>query len=147
MGPDCRCILLHRTLNAARRGIARSGTRQASNRSAMARGATAGAAGAVEPHFLFNTLAHVQRLYQTDPACGSSMLDSFCDYVRAALPQMRGNRSTLGREVELGRAYLDTQRIRMDRRLRYEIAIPEKLLAAGLPTDDAAVARRERDQA
>ena len=49
----------------------------------------------VEPHFLFNTLAHVQRLYQTDPARGRSMLDSFCGYVRAALPQMRGNGSTL----------------------------------------------------
>jgi signal transduction histidine kinase len=87
----------------------------------------------VEPHFLFNTLAHVQRLYQTDPARGRSMLDSLCGYLRATLPQMRGNRSTLGREVELARAYLETQRIRMGRRLRFEIAIPEELLAAALP--------------
>ena len=87
----------------------------------------------VEPHFLFNTLAHVQRLYQTDPARGRSMLDSLCGYLRAALPQMRGNRSTLGREVELARAYLETQRIRMGRRLRFEIGIPEELLATGFP--------------
>ena len=87
----------------------------------------------VEPHFLFNTLAHVQRLYETDPARGRSMLDSFCGYLRAALPQMRGNRSTLGREVELARAYMNTQRIRMGRRLRFEIAIPHELLAAAFP--------------
>jgi signal transduction histidine kinase len=87
----------------------------------------------VEPHFLFNTLAHVQRLYETDSARGRSMLDSFCDYLRAALPQMRGNRSTLGREVELARAYLNTQRIRMGRRLRFEIAIPQELLPAVFP--------------
>ena len=49
----------------------------------------------VEPHFLFNTLAHVQRLYQTNPTRGRSMLDSFCGYLRAALPRMRDSRSTL----------------------------------------------------
>ena len=87
----------------------------------------------VEPHFLFNTLAHVQRLYQTDPARGRSMLDSLCGYLRAALPQMRGNRSTLGREVELARAYLDTQQIRMGRRLRLGITAPDELLAATFP--------------
>ena len=87
----------------------------------------------VEPHFLFNTLAHVQRLYQTDPRRGRSMLDSFCGYLCAALPQMRGTRSTLGREVELVRAYLDTQGIRMGRRLRFEIAMPDALRAAAFP--------------
>jgi sensor histidine kinase YesM len=87
----------------------------------------------VEPHFLFNTLAHVQRLYQTDPARGRSMLDSLCGYLRAALPQMRGNRSTLGREVELARAYLDTQQIRMGRRLGLGITVPDELLAAAFP--------------
>jgi sensor histidine kinase YesM len=87
----------------------------------------------VEPHFLFNTLAHVQRLYQTDPTRGRLMLDSFCGYLRAALPHMRGNRSTLEREVELAQAYLDTQRIRMGRRLRFEIKIPDQLRAAAFP--------------
>ena len=87
----------------------------------------------VEPHFLFNTLAHVQQLYQTDPARGRLMLDSFCGYVRAALPQMRSSRSTLGREVELTRSYLDTQLIRMGRRLRFELAIQDHLLGAAFP--------------
>ena len=87
----------------------------------------------VEPHFLFNTLAHVQQLYQTDPARGRLMLDSFCGYVRAALPRMRGCCSTLGREVELARSYLDVQQIRMGRRLAFEMAIPDELSDAGFP--------------
>jgi sensor histidine kinase YesM len=87
----------------------------------------------VEPHFLFNTLAHLQRLYQTDPARGRSMLDSFCGYLCAALPHMRGNCSTVRREVELARAYLDTQRVRMGRRLRFEIAVPNALATAAFP--------------
>ena len=87
----------------------------------------------VEPHFLFNTLAHLQRLYQTNPARARRMLDSFCDYLRAALPHMRGNRSTLGRELELASAYLATQQTRMGRRLRFEIAVPEALRDAELP--------------
>jgi len=87
----------------------------------------------VEPHFLFNTLAHVQQLYQVDPERGRLMLESFCGYVRAALPQMRGRRSTLGREAELARSYLDVQQIRMGRRLMFAMAIPEDLRNAGFP--------------
>ena len=87
----------------------------------------------VEPHFLFNTLAHLQRLYATDPVRARRMLDSFCDYLRAALPQMRGTRSTLGRELELATAYLAMQQIRMGRRLRVAVTVPDELRNAGLP--------------
>ena len=31
----------------------------------------------IEPHFLFNTLANVKRLYQIDPAAGNDMLGAF----------------------------------------------------------------------
>ena len=86
-----------------------------------------------EPHFLFNTLAHVQRLYQLDPARGRAMLGSLCDYLRSALPHMRGSCSTLGREVGLARAYLEMQQIRMGRRLRFEIAMEDELLTAAFP--------------
>jgi signal transduction histidine kinase len=88
----------------------------------------------VEPHFLFNTLAHVKRLYQTDRTLGRRMLDSFCTYLEAGLPKMRGGDATLGQEVDLVRAYLDIQRIRMDRRLAFEIAIPSELGPASFPS-------------
>jgi hypothetical protein len=87
----------------------------------------------VEPHFLFNTLAHLQRLYQTNPARARSMLDSFCAYLRTALPHMRGHGSTLGREIDLAAAYLAIQQIRMGRRLRFEVAVQDDLRDAELP--------------
>ena len=42
----------------------------------------------VEPHFLFNTLANVQHLVETDPPEASRVLDSLIKYLRAALPQV-----------------------------------------------------------
>jgi sensor histidine kinase YesM len=87
----------------------------------------------IEPHFLFNTLANVKRLYQTDQPAGTSMLDNLMRYLAVALPQMRTNESTLGREATLAEAYLNIQKIRMGRRLAFEIAVPEALRPARMP--------------
>ena len=87
----------------------------------------------IEPHFLFNTLAHVRRLYQTDPAAGEAMLQNLMRYLAAALPHMRAAQSTLGREVELTRSYLEIQRIRMGGRLRVDIDVPRALAEAEVP--------------
>ena len=87
----------------------------------------------VEPHFLFNTLAHVKRLYRTDPVRARRMLDSFRLYLQSALPQMRGSGTTLGREVDLARAYLDVQQVRMGRRLRVAIDVPDELRMQAFP--------------
>jgi|KBSSwiStaDraftv2_1062776.scaffolds.fasta_scaffold55066_2 signal transduction histidine kinase len=87
----------------------------------------------VEPHFLFNTLAHIKRLGHTDSALARRMLDSLCDYLRAALPQMRGNTATLGSELDLASAYLQIQRIRMGRRLGVGIAVPAALRGIAFP--------------
>ena len=87
----------------------------------------------IEPHFLFNTLAIVRRLYQTDPAAAESMLDHLMRYLAVALPQMRATHSTLAREAALARSYLEIQRIRMGPRLRFAIDIPEALQDAPAP--------------
>jgi hypothetical protein len=59
----------------------------------------------VEPEFLFGALADVRGLYGKDRAVAEAMVDALITYLRAALPQMRGQGSTLGREVELAAAY------------------------------------------
>jgi signal transduction histidine kinase len=87
----------------------------------------------VEPHFLFNTLAHVRRLYRTDPLRARLMLDSFRGYLQSALPQMRGRATTLGHELDLVRAYLDVQRVRMDRRLTVRFDVPIALRERTMP--------------
>ena len=75
----------------------------------------------VEPHFLFNTLANVQHLVETDPPAASQLLESLIQYLRAALPRMREDASTVGREAEMARAFLEIHRMRMGSRLDFEI--------------------------
>jgi hypothetical protein len=87
----------------------------------------------VEPHFLFNTLASVQFLTETDPPKASLMLGHLIAYFRAALPQLRSNSTTLGQESELARAYLSIMQMRMGARLRFAIDIPEALRSHRFP--------------
>jgi hypothetical protein len=87
----------------------------------------------IEPHFLFNTLANVKRLTQTDISGGVSMLDNLVRYLRAALPRMREEQTTLGQEADLVQAYLAVLQIRMGTRLRYAVDIPEPLRNRSFP--------------
>jgi signal transduction histidine kinase len=87
----------------------------------------------VEPHFLFNTLSNVRRLAQTDPGAGRTMLAQLTRYLRAALPRMREHETTLADEIELVRAYLGLQQVRMGARLETSIDAPPALLEARVP--------------
>jgi len=87
----------------------------------------------IEPHFLFNTLANVRRLYQTDPATGRAMLQHLSRYLSAALPSMREPKSTLDRELALTVAYLSVQQIRMEERLAFAVDVPDSLRMLAFP--------------
>lgn len=87
----------------------------------------------VEPHFLFNTLAAVDYLIETDPQRASAMQKLLISYLRAALPQMRQESSTLGRELTLIRPYLELLKLRIEDRLSYEILVPAGLESAVFP--------------
>jgi sensor histidine kinase YesM len=87
----------------------------------------------IEPHFLFNILANVRRLYEIDAAAGQAMLERLMEYLQMALPSMRGDAPTLGREAELVSAYLDLQKVRMGRRLDYRVQIPTDLGELRIP--------------
>lgn len=87
----------------------------------------------VEPHFLFNTLASVDYLIETDPARASTMQKNLIQYLRAALPQMREGSTTLGKEIALCRSYLEILRVRMEDRLQYAITVPQGLASAQFP--------------
>lgn len=88
----------------------------------------------IEPHFLFNTLANVKRLYETQPERGRDMLVALIAYLRAALPGMRRHESALADELELVRHYLAILQMRMGERLAFNISAPPDLLEARLPT-------------
>ncbi len=88
----------------------------------------------IEPHFLFNTLANVRRLYETDAVAGETMLERLMRYLMVALPSMRDELPTLGREAQLIEAYLDLQQVRMGRRLSYSVDIAPALHTIGVPS-------------
>jgi len=89
----------------------------------------------VEPHFLFNTLASVEHLIETDPPRASAMQRSLIKYLRAVLPQMRENKltSTLGSEGDMVAAYLALLKMRMEERLTVDFDITEGLRTAAFP--------------
>lgn len=87
----------------------------------------------IEPHFLFNTLANVRRLYEVDRDAGRTMLRRFVDMLGHTLPDIRMQHSTLAREVALSLAYLHVQQIRMGERLSFAAEVPESLRDASLP--------------
>ena len=99
----------------------------------------------VEPHFLFNTLASIDHLIETDPARASTMQKNLIALLRASMPTLReangqgmGDGSAsgvrdLGRELAVIRPYLAILKVRMEERLVTEIAVPEGLLSAQFP--------------
>jgi hypothetical protein len=88
----------------------------------------------IEPHFLFNTLALIGQLIETDPPQAAKVHMHLIDYLRAALPQMRSSGGgTLGRQVEMSRAYLAIMQARMRERLAVSFDVPDYLEQACFP--------------
>ncbi|MGX9220933.1 sensor histidine kinase [Massilia varians] len=77
----------------------------------------------IEPHFLYNTLANVVGLIDSQPAKARRMLERFIDYLRASLSASRAEHATLQGELELARAYLDVLGVRLEGRLRWRFEI------------------------
>jgi signal transduction histidine kinase len=89
----------------------------------------------IEPHFLFNTLASIDQLIQTDPPRASRMQQSLIRYLRSAMPQMReGRRPTLGQQIDLCSAFLEIMAVRMEGRLQAVVIVPEGLKSAVFPS-------------
>ncbi len=91
----------------------------------------------VEPHFLFNTLASIDHLIETDPSRASVMQKNLIALLRASMPSMRetgdGGVRDLARELAVIRPYLEILKVRMEDRLQTEIAVPDGLLSAEFP--------------
>ncbi len=79
----------------------------------------------IEPHFLFNTLSNVLSLIDTDPANGKSMLVDLIHYLRTSLSRTFPDPITLDQEMDMIKAYLNIQKIRMGERLHFKIELPD----------------------
>ena len=83
---------------------------------ALAQAETALLRAQVEPHFLWNTLAHVQYLATSQPHDAAAMTGHLIRYLRAAVPA-GGAGGSIGSEIDSVRAYLEVMKIRMGERL------------------------------
>lgn len=89
----------------------------------------------IEPHFLFNTLALIGQLIQTNPADAAKIHSALIQYLRAALPQIREKGgSKLGQQVEMSRAYLNIMQARMGERLGVSIDVAAELAELAFPS-------------
>lgn len=87
----------------------------------------------IEPEFLFDTLAEVQRLHATEPKTALRLLDELIVYLRAALPHLRESTSVVARECELARAYLDIHRMRGGGQLQFTLDADADAADASMP--------------
>ena len=88
--------------------------------------------GQMEPHFLFNSLANVICLIDTDAPRAKHSLEALTDYLRASLGSLRRADGTLGMELDLATSYLQLMQTRMGDRLRFEIEADAQLRGAAL---------------
>ena len=76
----------------------------------------------VEPHFLYNTLAHVMSLVDAEPALAKRMLHRLIDLLRATAAA-GGQATTVESQTTLLRAYLDLIGMRMGARLAWTVEV------------------------
>jgi two-component system sensor histidine kinase AlgZ len=86
----------------------------------------------IRPHFLFNSINAVLSLIRQDPRRAETALEDMADLFRVLMADNR-ELSTLGREVELTRQYLDLEQLRLGERLRMEWHIDKMPAEALIP--------------
>jgi two-component sensor histidine kinase len=86
----------------------------------------------VEPHFLYNTLAHIDSAIESDPAAARRMLGRLVALLRATAAAATAT-ATLASQVAWTRAYLELIEMRMGRRLAWTIDVDPGLDNVVLP--------------
>ena len=87
----------------------------------------------IDPHFLFNTLNSIASLIRLNPKKAESMVEKLASLFRYTLYSDDGNMTTVDKEIELIRKYLEIEKIRLEERLEYEIKIEKSLADVAIP--------------
>ena len=88
----------------------------------------------LEPHMLFNTLAHLRALIGQDTARALTMLDHLDDYLRTTLQASRQPLHPLSEEFSRLDDYLHLMAIRMGPRLAFDLVLPQALATEPVPS-------------
>jgi sensor histidine kinase YesM len=81
----------------------------------------------IEPHMLFNTLANIHALTETDPPRAQSLIEALSELLHASMQLNLQQRVTLAQEFALLKNYLQVISIRMGARLSYSLSLPSDL--------------------
>ena len=87
----------------------------------------------VNPQFLFDTLAQVERLCDSEPGRADRMLECLITYLRSATPLVDDISPALASEIALAESFLELVRIRCDERFAYDIEVSDIAKGARLP--------------
>ncbi len=87
----------------------------------------------IEPHFLFNTLANVQCLIESNPTAARDLLEQLNIHLRVGLKHSRATQTTLAEEFKLLESYLRIHAYRMGPRFRWELKLPDELRSVPFP--------------
>lgn len=87
----------------------------------------------INPHFLFNSLNSISSLTMTDPDKAQEMVIKLSDFMRYSLSHDRNETTSLRRELENAQRYLDIEKVRFGKRLRYVSNVPETCLDVSIP--------------
>jgi sensor histidine kinase YesM len=81
----------------------------------------------IEPHMLFNTLANIHALTETEPARAQVLIESLSELLHASMQLNLQQQVTLAQEFALLGHYLQVVSVRMGGRLSYSMSLPADL--------------------
>jgi sensor histidine kinase YesM len=87
----------------------------------------------INPHFLFNSLNSISSLTITNPEQAREMTIKLSDFLRYSVSMGNNRFSTLGKEIEHIRKYLDIEKVRFGTKLKYTIAVNEECMDCEIP--------------
>lgn len=87
----------------------------------------------LDPHMLFNTLANLRALINTDQHRAVDMLDQLDSFLRATLNASRNLSTSLEKEYHVIESYLKLMQIRLGDRLQFQLDLPEDCQRASIP--------------
>lgn len=88
----------------------------------------------IEPHFLFNTLTSILSLGKKDPQKAKIMQKNFMQYLKTTLNKTRASITTIDHEIDLIKAYLDIFKVRMGKRLLFNIDFDNQVKGMPFPS-------------
>jgi sensor histidine kinase YesM len=87
----------------------------------------------IEPHFLFNTLGSAQQLAEKSAPEAARLISDLIRFLRATMPTLRDDATTVKQDVAMVRAYLRIMQTRLGARLKWAITVSADLEDVALP--------------